>query len=265
MSTSLQLAPAKLTWSLEVGDRRSDGYHDLVAEMVSLDLADELVFTEPGGGISLVADPLARAEGLALGASNLISRALALAGRAAHVALTKRIPLGGGLGGGSSDAAAVLRWAGIDDLSRAASLGGDVPFCLRGGRAWVRGIGEIVEPLEHIDRAVVLLVPPFGVDTARAYGALDALRAEGSGRHERNDLTEAAERVEPRLVRFREAFAALSGSTPVLAGSGSTLFVEGSMPSLGLAGLDHLEVDGLEGRLIEARAIPTTEKGTKAL
>ncbi len=69
--------------------------------------------------------------------SNLIVQALAAAGRRARVRVVKRIPPGAGLGGGSSDAAAVLRWAGVDDLATAARLGADVPFCLVGGRARV--------------------------------------------------------------------------------------------------------------------------------
>ena len=258
MSTSKVLAPAKLTWSLQVGARRPDGYHDLVAEMVTLDLVDELVLTEPGEGLELVAEGPVRAEDLELGAGNLINRALVLLGRQAAVRLTKRIPLGGGLGGGSADAGAVLRWAGVDDLELAASLGGDVPFCSVGGRALVRGLGEIVEPLAHLDRSVLLLLPPFGIDTGAAYRALDELRADRGGHHERNDLSEAAERVVPELRRWREVLADLSGVEPVLAGSGSTLFVEGSRSSLGLAGLEELEVDGSRGRLVEARTAPAS-------
>lgn len=256
MTSARLLAPAKLTWSLRVGERRDDGYHDLEAEMVSLDLADELELAEPGEGIELEADPGARAAELDLGEGNLVERALSLAGRRAHVRLRKRIPLGGGLGGGSADAAAVLRWAGISDLDLAVQLGGDVPFCLKGGRALVRGIGERVEPLEHLERCVVLVLPPFGVDTAAAYRALDELRAEGAQRPERNELRPAAERVAPALRRWREVLEDLCGVEAVLAGSGSTLFIEGSLSSLGLAGLEELEVEGRRGRLIEARAVP---------
>jgi len=256
MSSWHETAPAKLTWSLEVGARRPDGYHDLVAEMVSLDLVDELEITEPGEGIELVAEPWTRSEGLALGGSNLIARALAMCERPAAVSLTKRIPLGGGLGGGSSDAAAILRWAGETDLRLAAKLGGDVPFCLAGGRALVRGIGEVVEPLEHVDRTVVLVLPPFGIDTARCYAVLDELRLEGRGHHERNDLTAAAEALSAPLARFSDAVGALTGSRAVLAGSGSTLFVEGTLASLGLVGMDELVVDGLCAQIIEASTIP---------
>ena len=256
MTSARVLAPAKLTWSLEVGERRADGYHDLVAEMLTLDLVDELELTEPGEGIELRAEGEVRAEQLELGASNLVARALELVERRASVRLTKRIPLGGGLGGGSADAGAVLRWAGFTELDRAAELGGDVPFCSVGGRALVRGLGEQVEALEHLDRRVLLLMPPFGVDTGTAYRALEELRAEGQGHHERNDLTEAAERVVPALRRWRQVLSDLTGSTAVLAGSGSTLFVEGSRSSLGLSGLEELEIDGERGRLVEARSVP---------
>ncbi len=85
--------------------------------------------------------------GVPAGDDNLVRRALAAAGRQAFVRLYKRIPAGAGLGGGSADAAAVLRWAGVTDLTVAARLGADVPFCLIGGRARVRGVGEQVEPL----------------------------------------------------------------------------------------------------------------------
>ena len=81
------------------------------------------------------------------GDENLVRRALAAAGRQAFVRLHKRIPAGAGLGGGSADAAAVLRWAGVTELRVAARLGADVPFCLVGGRARVRGVGEQVDPL----------------------------------------------------------------------------------------------------------------------
>ena len=90
--------------------------------------------------------------------------------------MDKRIPAGGGLGGGSADAAAVLRWAGCDDLRPSPSrLGADVPFCLVGGRARVTGIGEVVEPLPPLARAVTLVVPPLAVSTPAVYRAWDEL------------------------------------------------------------------------------------------
>jgi len=221
------LAPAKLTVSLRVTGRRADGYHLLDAEMVSLDLADQLTFG-PGWGLDVV-------EGRNLGyvdpQDNLVGRALKAVSRDARVALVKRIPAGGGLGGGSSNAAAVMRWAGCEDLSVAASLGADVPFCLHGGRARVRGIGELLEPLPFVARTITLAMPPYGCSTPAVYAAWDELggpTAEGP-----NDLEPAALVVEPRLAAFRDALGSATGRTPVLAGSGSTWFVEGEHPGHG--------------------------------
>lgn len=206
-------APAKLTRSLRVNGLRADGYHLLDAEMVTLDLADELLFSE--GTNDLPPD-------------NLVSKALAVLGREAHVRLTKRIPAGAGLGGGSADAAAVLRWAGCRDLDIALGLGADVPFCLVGGRARVRGIGELIEPLPFEDLVFTLLTPPLVVPTPAVYRAWDDLggpRVEGP-----NDLEPAALVVEPGLAEFRDQLAAATGQVPVLAGSGGTWFVEGAFP-----------------------------------
>ena len=107
-----EVAPAKLTISLRMTGVRPDGYHLIDAEMVSLDLADTLVFAE-GDSLSIVTEATASGA-LAVHADddNLVRRALRHVGRTASVMLTKRIPAGGGLGGGSSDAAAVFRWAG---------------------------------------------------------------------------------------------------------------------------------------------------------
>jgi 4-diphosphocytidyl-2-C-methyl-D-erythritol kinase len=223
------LAPAKLTVSLRVLGTRSDGYHLIDAEMVVLDLADELEL-EPAATTSLRVVTDADVGGLPVtaGPDNLVLRALEAVGRTASVTLLKRIPAGGGLGGGSADAAAVLRWAGVDDLDLAASLGADVPFCLRGGRARVTGVGEVLEPLPPVERTYTLLTPPFGVSTPAVYRAWDQLGGpSGEGA---NDLEPAALVVEPRLAEWRDRLGDATGSTPVLAGSGSTWFVEGAFP-----------------------------------
>jgi 4-diphosphocytidyl-2-C-methyl-D-erythritol kinase len=227
------IAPAKLTVSLRVVGRRPDGYHLLDAEMVSIDLVDELTFTD-GDGLEIVDGTGSSSEWierLPRDGRNLVRRALQAVGRAAHVRLVKRIPPGGGLGGGSADAAAVLRWAGVGDAALAASLGADVPFCLRGGRARVRGIGEIVEPQPHAPQTFTLLIPPFGCSTPAVYRAFDELGsrlADGP-----NDLEPAALAVEPRLARWRDRLAEETGVKPRLAGSGSTWFEEGAFPGDG--------------------------------
>src|SRR5438046_4840634 len=121
-------APAKLTVSLRITDTRADGYHLLDAEMVTVDLYDTLTF-EHGDGLAITGTLGGRVPA---DDSNLVRRALARIARHAHVTVDKRIPPGAGLGGGSADAAAVLRWASVGDLALAAELGAGVPFCLRG-------------------------------------------------------------------------------------------------------------------------------------
>ena len=215
-------APAKLTLGLRVIGVRGDGYHLIDAEMVSLAWADTLTITPDGTGLS--ADgPFA--AGMPLDDSNLVSKALRLAGVGAAVHLHKSIPHGGGLGGGSSDAAAVLRWAGYDDVQAAAQLGADVSFCLVGGRARVRGIGELVEPLEQRPLDITLVVPPLVVSTPAVYRAWDELG--GPRAHGPNDLEPAALLVQPLLARWRDRITEATGVAPTLAGSGAAWFLVG--------------------------------------
>ncbi len=229
------LAHAKLTVSLKLVGLRDDGFHLVDAEMVSLDLADTLTFSE-GSGITIVMEDSA-AGGLSVSATedNLVARALNALDRQAHVDIVKRIPAGGGLGGGSADAAAVFRWAqrtATADVIAASKLGADVSFCIVGGRARVTGIGENIEPLPYLARTFTLCTPPFGVSTPAAYQAWDQLGGPVSDGA--NDLEAGALVVEPRLKTYRDLLGNLSGIQPMLAGSGSTWFVEGAFEGEGL-------------------------------
>jgi 4-diphosphocytidyl-2-C-methyl-D-erythritol kinase len=237
-------APAKLTRALRVVGVRGDGYHLLEAEMATLALTDELEIEEGADGFEVVDEVAFVAEGAALptrprpgghsggpgpvtvppGQENLVVRALAAVGRRARVRLVKRIPAGAGLGGGSSDAAAVLRWAGVLDPAVAVGLGADVPFCVIGGRALVSGIGELVEPLGFEAFTAVLVVPALAVSTPEVYRVWDALGGP-AGEHA-NDLEPAAVVVEPRLAWWRDLVAAVAGERPRLAGSGGTWYLE---------------------------------------
>lgn len=230
--TETVVARAKLTLSLRITGVRSDGYHLLDSEMVTVDLADVLHFDE---GDSLTVTGLGAGGPVPDGPDNLVRRALAASGRRAAVRLEKRIPTGGGLGGGSADAAAVLRWAGITDAGAAVSLGADVPFCLIGGRARVRGVGESLEPLpfeEVAGRPYTLLVPPVHVSTVAVYRAWDRLGGP-TGEHG-NDLEPAALAVAPELAQWRDRLGDATGETPQLAGSGATWFVAGAHEGPGL-------------------------------
>jgi 4-diphosphocytidyl-2-C-methyl-D-erythritol kinase len=224
-------APAKLTVSLRVTGVRDDGYHLIDAEMVSLELSDSLRIESATRSRLEVAGPFA--AGVPNDRSNLVMRALELTRRTAHVHLHKRIPHGGGLGGGSADAAAILRWAGVDDLSLAVRLGADVPFCVNGGQARVRGIGEVVEPLPPVHREFTLIIPPLIVPTPAVFRAWDELGGPTDEVTD-NDLTAAAIHAVPELARWRDRVAEATGQPARLAGSGATWFVEGHQ-----AGLDQ--------------------------
>jgi 4-diphosphocytidyl-2-C-methyl-D-erythritol kinase len=175
-------APAKVNLSLRILGKRSDGFHDLESLMVPISLTDEIKLeTRIGQGVRVHCDDPSIPED----DSNLA----AVAARQFHahtgqrfnvrIDIRKRIPSGAGLGGGSSDAAAVLvaldslfeTRLGVASLERiAANIGSDVPFFIRRSPAWARGRGERIEPAtlpEHL--ALTLLKPSFGVETPWAY------------------------------------------------------------------------------------------------
>jgi 4-diphosphocytidyl-2-C-methyl-D-erythritol kinase len=224
---ALLQAPAKLTLSLRIVGVRGDGFHLIDAEMVSLDFADRLHLNV--GDSLTITGPAAGFAGDTQ--DNLVRRALAMVDRSAAVELHKEIPAGAGLGGGSSDAAAVLRWAGFDDLEAAAALGADVAFCLVGGRARVSGIGEVITPLPFEPLTLTLVTPPLFCSTPAVYQAWDSLG--GPTGDNGNDLEPAALLVTPDLARWRDELAERTGQRPRLAGSGSSWFVTGNFPEAG--------------------------------
>lgn len=240
---------AKVNRSLRVLGKRSDGYHELDTIFQTVDLTDTLNFLEREDGRLVLtiegADFPATEENLVLRAAQAL---LARAGvtRGADIHLSKKIPIGGGMGGGSSNAAAALlglsalwslRLSDADLDALAASLGSDVPFFLLGGRARGTGRGEILEPLEDgPEEWLVLVFPRFSLSAAVVYGALAAsaltdpaaatnLRGSDSGGGpDRNDLEPAAESLRGELRRFRAALSDSGAMSARLSGSGSTVF-----------------------------------------
>ena len=262
-------SPGKLTKYLKLVGTRSNGMHELESEMVSLSFGDTLQLSEGSGIEILDVDQILEVLGRELDeiptdASNLISKALHAVGNELHVRVLKRIPPGSGLGGGSSNAAAILRYflGGDTDIS-AESLGADVPFCIKGGRALARGVGEILEPLPYKFETLVLLLSPFGVATGDVYRQFDLVGA-GTG-NGANDLEQAAIICEPRLRESRALLKSLSGSEPTLAGTGSTYFVSGSFETIDLAmipivknGIRYADLEAGEKqyRLVEVATLP---------
>lgn len=242
-------APAKLTLSLRVLGLRDDGFHDLEALTISIDApADQLTFAAaPPGEVRLTLS--GATDGVPAGPDNLVVRAarsVLPSDAGVAIALRKQIPPGAGLGGGSSDAACVLRSMrdrlGVDPgvVERAAAaLGSDVPYCLHGGPAWMRGRGEVLEPIELAAPVhVLVVVPPFGLSTPSVYRAWDELGGPHAARVVAapagvaglsdglaNDLEPAAARVEPRWVAFRDALESTTGTPALLAGSGSACWL----------------------------------------
>jgi 4-diphosphocytidyl-2-C-methyl-D-erythritol kinase len=239
-----ETAYAKINLALHVRAREADGYHR-IETLFALCEDGDVVTAEPADRLGLtVTGPFAAA--LAGEEDNLVLRAARAAGATATITLDKRLPVEAGLGGGSADAAAVLRWAGHTDLVSAARLGADVAFCLVGGRARVTGIGEIVEPLPPQRRPYTLVIPPLSCSTPAVYRAWDDLGGPtGDGP---NDLLPAALVVEPTLARWRDRIREACGTDPVLAGSGATWFLAGHHPDLVTALPDaHVVLTSSEG------------------
>lgn len=246
-------APAKVNLTLEVLGRRADGYHDLASVMATIDLVDD-VRVAPARALDVRIGPpvgAPRGEDLASRAARAIAAACGREPRV-HVRIRKRIPVAAGLGGGSSDAGAVLRAAarlwgerGLDLVRIAAEVGSDVPFFAAAHAvARIAGRGEQVDalPAPGGPMWIVLVTSSVRLATRDVFAALGAVRSDGGATAElaaafargsvdartvrpllRNDLTTAAERIAPSVAEARSA-AKARGIDLHLSGSGPSLF-----------------------------------------
>lgn len=253
-------APAKVNLVLRVLEREASGYHRIETLLCGIALSDR-IRVERGSGPG-VGVQIRSAWDLGPEEENLVVRAarafLDRVGRdtpgGVALRLEKKVPPGSGLGGGSSDAAAVLRamnrlhgdpLAEEELLRLGAGLGSDVPFFLGSSPlALARGRGERLTALPALPpRPLLLVVPPFGVSTAEAYRRLDRRREEGGGAYRsgvlgsehggswegvsgsaENDFETVVFDLHPELARVREALAASGAEPALLTGSGSALF-----------------------------------------
>ncbi|SHF52062.1 4-diphosphocytidyl-2-C-methyl-D-erythritol kinase [Modicisalibacter ilicicola DSM 19980] len=243
MSELVLPAPAKLNRLLHITGRRSDGYHELQTLFQFLDHGDTLRLRRRDDAAVTLDTPLgevARDDNLVVRAARLL-QAETGCGLGADIHLDKRLPLGGGLGGGSSDAATTLLalnrlWSLELSLEHLAALGlrlgADVPVFVRGHAAWAEGIGERLTPVELDTPWFVVLHPGIEVSTPRVFGApqltrdtppISMARALQEGpRTWRNDCESTVRRLYPAVD---EAFDWLSGFAPTrLTGTGACLF-----------------------------------------
>ncbi|MDQ2872723.1 MAG: 4-(cytidine 5'-diphospho)-2-C-methyl-D-erythritol kinase [Candidatus Eremiobacteraeota bacterium] len=245
-------APAKLNLTLEVLQRRPDGFHLIRSVMVPIELFDEITIERrPGPLVVHCSDP-------ALERDNIVERALTALELDAdlQIFLRKSIPVGAGMGGGSSDAASILiaaqdggfgKLRAVDYLALARRLGSDVPFFLTKTGALVEGSGERVTPAGSLpDWHAVIVQPPVAVSTAQAYAALDdstrtirprntsmgldALSALQRRDFERvtellhNDFEEVVKARVPEIATALDSLRAAGARKPIVTGSGSCVF-----------------------------------------
>ena len=236
-----ELAKAKVNLNLHILGRRPDGYHELSSCVAFVDVAD-VVSIEPAQVNALEVSGVFAAD-VPMGLSNSMWKAYSwLAARMVlplvHVKLEKNLPVASGIGGGSADAAAMLRGLlrlvektlSEDEItSLATDLGADVPVCFRGQACLMRGIGEKISTLsEQLPPALVLVNPLVACSTAEVFKAMalkpGEMRAAPTKAEWRNDMTVAAIHVQPKIVNVLSALHKTDLFPVLMSGSGATCF-----------------------------------------
>ncbi|MBX5436589.1 MAG: 4-(cytidine 5'-diphospho)-2-C-methyl-D-erythritol kinase [Alicyclobacillaceae bacterium] len=251
----LERAYAKINLTLDVLGRRPDGYHEVDMVMQTVDLSDLVWLDETDGDAIEVESSSSQIpadhRNLAYVAADVFRRAAGIR-RGVRIRIDKSIPVAAGLGGGSADAAAVLRglnrlWNtgfSADELAQmGARVGSDVPFLVQSGCAIARGRGERLERVDHSLRAwVVLIRPPVFVSTAEVYEALSPQDYTSEPRSRQlverlvagdleqvqalvhNGLADAAKRLYPEILQVERRVEHLSPVPVHMSGSGPTLY-----------------------------------------
>ncbi|WP_294619621.1 4-(cytidine 5'-diphospho)-2-C-methyl-D-erythritol kinase [uncultured Roseovarius sp.] len=244
MTASEGFAPAKINLTLHVTGRREDGYHELDSLVVFADIGDRLRLRESETTMLTVDGPMA--AGVPADASNLVVKAARLMGLSADIHLEKHLPNAAGLGGGSSDAAATLK--ALSEMSGKPlpegllGLGADIPVCLHGRAARMRGVGEAITPVAGLPELHAVLVnPKLPVMTREVFAGLE--RADNPAMPEelpkfddagalvewlatmRNDLEAPAMQAEPVIQQVFDVLSVTPGCHLTrMSGSGGTCF-----------------------------------------
>lgn len=247
-------AYGKINLTLDVTGKREDGFHTLDTVMQSVSLYDEVeIVRGAASGVRLRCDreylPI-DTKNTAYRAANLFLEHCGLTGEGVEIALRKAIPSRAGMGGGSADAAAVLR--GLDEMFETklglsvlmelgAGVGADVPFCVHGGTCRCTGAGEVVEPVSPLpDCFLVICKPPAGMSTPRAYALIDRYplsRAQATPRMlealEAGDLRQIGKRLSNRfdetmklmqVKHIKKIMASAGAFGAMMTGSGSAVY-----------------------------------------
>ena len=265
-------APAKLNLFLHVTGRRDDGYHTLESLLVPIDRGDHVTLSERSDSAVVRvrgAVEVAASDDIAVRAARLVQRNCGIE-RGVGIDIDKRIPVGGGLGGGSSDAATVL--LGLNrmwqlGLSRRAlmamglELGADVPFCIFGEPAFARGIGEALEAVSLPPTWFLVLAPPVRVATAAIFAAPELTRNGASAKmavfsegYGRNDLQAVAASRFPEIAACLDALSRETGGAASIgmSGSGSCVFAAFSTEAAALQALSLMVRAGRAGFVARA-------------
>ncbi|NDV19407.1 4-(cytidine 5'-diphospho)-2-C-methyl-D-erythritol kinase [Pseudodesulfovibrio sp. JC047] len=286
MNSATLIAPAKINLHLEIRGRRPDGYHELRTLFFPVDMPCDLIKIEPGHDEHFY---IRCPEKPALETTdNILYTTWKKFGQTTgfqpgiFVTLTKNIPMGGGLGGGSSDAATMLKWLNSEAgdaalspeklLELAASLGADVPFFFMDGPAWAEGIGEKLEPASVNLSEMTLLIasPDIEVSTPWAFAAWDEKNPDAkqreslttsksgtktpspvSAKEMTNDFEPIVFDKYPRLREIKEKIITLGAETAAMSGSGASIFGLFQKRTTAALAATALENEGIEIFMME--------------
>lgn len=275
MDRIVKLGYAKINLTLDVLGKREDGFHEVEMVMQSIDLADRIEMTKQDT-ISISCSQ----QDVPLDSTNLVYRAAEALKEYAgykggvHIDLQKQIPVAAGLAGGSTDAAATLKglnqlWElGLSEEELAkigASLGSDIPFCIKGGTSVARGRGEKLQPITNPPTLDLILIKPnFSVSTKEVYGAFDITKV--NQKPDTDEMVEAIENgdifkiagnlrnvlesvtleMHPEISELKEKLLAAGARAALMSGSGPTIFAIADNGFVAEKIAEKVRQDGLE-------------------
>ena len=235
---------AKINLTLDILGKREDGYHEISSIMQEIDLHDVVTLSDLGENtieVSCSDSSIPSVDNLVYKAAYLLKQTFHLT-KGVHISVQKNIPIGAGLGGGSSNAAAVLKGLNMlwdlklsskDLIQLGSQLGSDVPFFIQGKSCLVEGRGDLVTPVSLPSFEILLVIADFSISTQAAYEQLrkvgkekasEKLLTEFSFSHFHNDFEESLFLQYPRLKAIKEELLAQGASAALVSGSGSCVY-----------------------------------------